>query len=288
MLYNIYSEYVMRLVLRNWNRGLSVGGVKVSNLRFADDTVLITGSVRATEALMGRTARYGQEYGLKINYRKYKVMIYDYGNSIIDKPATVANCQVVQSFIYLGALLHQNGSSEPEIRRRIQLGRAAMTHLNKIWQDNNITNATKVKLVQTLVFSVFSYASETWVIKQADRSRIDAFEMWCWRRMLRIPWTAKRTNASIINKLQPGQRWSSQVYKKILKYYGHVMRNSNIEGLIIQGKTKGKRRKGRSPTRWPDVVRNLMRINIENANRLSQDRNKWRTSIRCVIDRLED
>ncbi|VEN61013.1 unnamed protein product, partial [Callosobruchus maculatus] len=102
-------------------------------------------------------------------------------------------CEVVQSFVYLGSLIDNSGSCENEIRRRIQQARVAMTKLTKIWRDHSITKATKMSLVQTLVFSIFLYASETWTVKKADRARIDAFEMWTWRRMLRIPYTAHRT-----------------------------------------------------------------------------------------------
>lgn len=113
-----------------------------------------------------------------------------------------------------------------------------MSQLTKIWQGRNITKATKIKLMHSLVFSIFGYASKTWVIRQADRKRIDAFEMWCWRRMLRIPWTAKRSNISILREIQSTQRLSSTVYKKILKFFGHIMRSDNLERL-----TKEKRKK---------------------------------------------
>ncbi|VEN40622.1 unnamed protein product, partial [Callosobruchus maculatus] len=106
---------------------------------------------------------------------------------------SLGRCEVVQSFVYLGSLIENSGSCENEIRRRIQQARVAMTKLTKIWRDHNITKATKMSLVQSLVFSIFLYASETWTVKKADQARIDAFEMWTWRRMLRIPYTAHRT-----------------------------------------------------------------------------------------------
>ncbi|VEN49388.1 unnamed protein product, partial [Callosobruchus maculatus] len=106
---------------------------------------------------------------------------------------TVGRCEVIQSSVYLGSLIDNSGSCENEIQRRIQQARVAMTKLTKTWRDHNITKVTKMSLVQSLVLSIFLYASETWTVKKADRARIDAFEMWTWRRMLRVPYTAHRT-----------------------------------------------------------------------------------------------
>ncbi|VEN39957.1 unnamed protein product [Callosobruchus maculatus] len=161
---------------------------------------------------------------------------------------TIGRCEVVQCFVYLGSLIDNSGSCENEIRRRIQQARVAMTELTKIWRDHNITKATKMLLVQSLVFSIFSYASETWTIKKADRARIDAFEMWTWRRMLRIPYTAHRTNVSILDKLGNPKRLSSIVSMRMLTFFGHIHRSDNMEKHVIQGHAPSGRRRGRSPT----------------------------------------
>lgn len=132
------------------------------------------------------------ELGLQINKSKTKLMVVDRTNKLVFTGAL--RLDFVDHFIYLGSSISNNGSCESEVRRRIGMAKSAMTQLRKIWADRNITRKTKIKLVQTLVFSIFSYGAETWTIKKADRDRIDAFEMWCWRRMLQIPWTAFRTN----------------------------------------------------------------------------------------------
>ncbi|VEN37576.1 unnamed protein product, partial [Callosobruchus maculatus] len=128
-----------------------------------------------------------------INYNKTKDMIADREHDNHREMKSIGRCEVVQSFVYLGSLIDNSGSCENEIRRRIQQARVAMTKLTKIWLYHNITKATKMSLVQSLVFSIFLYASKTWTVKKADRARIDAFEMWTWRRMLRVPYTAHRT-----------------------------------------------------------------------------------------------
>lgn len=142
-----------------------------------------------------------------------------------------------------------DGAAEKDITRRIMIARTAMSNLAKIWTDRQITVNTKVALVQSLVFPIFIYGVETWTIKQADRRRIDAFEMWCWRRMLYISWTPRRTNVSILNELEIGDRLSTICRRRILRYFGHIVRRdqSNLEKLVAQGKIEETRPRGRSP-----------------------------------------
>ncbi|VEN59488.1 unnamed protein product [Callosobruchus maculatus] len=211
MFFNIYSEFVMRQVLNNWNGGITIGGSKISNLRFADKTTIIAASQEELVALLNILEQHSAAHGLGINYNKTKVMIVDREHD--DHRAT--NC-------------------ENEIRRRIQQARVPMTKLTKIWRDHNITKATKMSLVQSLVFSIFLYASETWTVKNADRARIDAFEMWTWRRMLRVPYTVHRTNVSILDELGNPKRLSSIVSTRILTFFGHIHRSDNMEKLVVQ------------------------------------------------------
>ncbi|VEN45765.1 unnamed protein product, partial [Callosobruchus maculatus] len=151
----------------------------------------IAASQEELVALLNILAQLSAAYGLGINYKKTKVMIVNREHDNHREIKSIGRCEVVQSFVYLGSLIDNSGSCENEIRRRIQQARVALTRLTKIWRDHNITKATKMSLVQSLVFSIFLYASETWTVKKADRARIDAFEMWTWRRMLRIPYTAQ-------------------------------------------------------------------------------------------------
>lgn len=288
LLYNIYSEFIMRLVLDNWNGGIRIGGKKISNLRFADDTVLIAENEEELLELLNKLENMSADYGLRVNYSKTKIMIIDRESENRGQPVGIGGCEVVQQFIYLGSTLHNSGSCEPEIRRRIQLAKVAMTQLTKLWRDRNLTKNTKIQLVRALVFPVFSYGSETWVIRAADRRRIDAFEMWCWRRMLRVPWTARRTNISILNEIRPQQRLSSLTYGRILKFFGHINRNDNIEKLVVQGRSTGKRRRGRSPTRWTDMISKLTNMRLETATRETNNRQEWRRIVHRVIHDMEE
>ncbi|MFR6994919.1 RNA-directed DNA polymerase, partial [Streptococcus pneumoniae] len=288
LLFNIYSEFIMRLVLTNWRGGISIGGKKFTNLRFADDTTLIARSEFEILALLNNLEQKSKKYGLSINYHKTKVMIIDRENKNNNHPRllNIGKCQVVSQFVYLGALIDNTGNCENEIRRRIQLGRVAMVQLTKIWRDSNITRQTKISLVHSLVYSIFLYASETWSLKLSDRRRIDAFEMWVWRRMLRIPWTARRTNNSILDELNIKTRLSSVVLSRILKFFGHIHRSDNMEKLIVQGQVSNPRKRGRSPTRWVDVTRKLINLNLCRVTDLSSNRDKWRTAVRKAISGL--
>ncbi|KAA5661874.1 hypothetical protein F3G64_34070 [Pseudomonas aeruginosa] len=165
------------------------------------------------------------------------------------------------------------------------MAKSAMTQLGKIRRDRNISVKVKTKLVRTLVFSIFSYGAETWSLKSADRRRIDAFEMWCWRKMLRIPWTAFRTNVSILQELKISSRLSSECLRRILEYFGHIARKdgSNLERLIVTGKVDGKRPRGRSPIRWSDQIRTALDSTFHNALHIARDKNKWRKIVRAKV-----
>lgn len=288
LLYNIYSEVVMRRTLENWNGGVKICGRRVSNLRFADDTLLIANNPEELLEFLRRLEEVSREYGLKINAVKTKVMIIDRDNESQRQPGRIGNFEVVDKFVYLGAMIHKSGSCEFEIRRRIEIARSAMIKMMKIWKDRNITRKTKISLVNALIFPVFSYASETWVIRASDRKRIDAFEMWVWRRMLRVPWTARRTNASILEEIKPVQRLSSMTYGRILKFFGHISRHDNLEKLVVQGRPEGKRKRGRSPTRWTDVISKLTKASIVTAARQANDRRTWKSTVRRIIKGLEE
>ena len=276
----------MTQVLDNWQGGVSIGGTRISNLRFADDTTLIAASQEELLALLNNLEQHSAAHGLSINYTKTKAMIVDREHNNHPEIKSVGRCQVVQSFVYLSSLIENSGGCENEIRRRIQQARVAMTKLTKIWRDKNITKTTKVSLVQTLVFSVFLYASETWTVKKADRAHIDAFEMWAWRRMLRIPYTAHRTNVSILNELGNPKRLSSIVLKRILTFFGHIHRSDNMEKLVVQGHAPSGRRRGRSSTRWVDAAKQLLDVSVAGATALTLNRERWRATISKTIDGL--
>lgn len=275
----------MRIVLEDWEKGVSIGGRLINNLRYADDTTLLAQSKEDIEDLLSRLEVKSLEFGLAINRDKTKMMIVDRAGQNQMDISSIANCDVVQSYIYLGSNISNLGGCEQEIKRRCAITRSAVEKLNKIWKDRRITKNTKVRLMKCLVFPIFLYGAETWSLRIQDRRKIDALEMWCWRRMLNIPWTAFRTNNSILKELKVKERLSSTVQLRILKFFGHITRNErSIERLVVQGRVEGRRPRGRSPTRWTDSIKKITQNSMAECSRNAMNRQKWKTIARKAID----
>ena len=167
--------------------------------------------------------------------------------------------ETVSDFIFLGSKITTDGDCSHEIKWRLLLGRKAMTNLDSILKSRDITLPTKVRLVKAMVFSVVMYGCESWTVKKAERRRIDAFELLCWRRLLRVPWTARRSNQSILKEISPGYSLEGMMLKLELQYFGHLMRRADslektlmLEGLGAGGKGDNRGRDGwmASLTRW--------------------------------------
>ena len=155
-----------------------------------------------------------------------------------------------------------------------------MTGLTRIWKDRNIQLTTKVKLVNALVFPVVMYGCESWVLRKEDRRRIDAFELWCWRRLLRIPWVERRTNTWVLNKVKPQQTLESRISNMLLKYTGHVMRaDGSLEKDILTGKMEGRVRRGRPRMSYWDKIKELSGMKPGEVADAVRDRNRWRKTV---------
>ena len=151
--------------------------------------------------------------------------------------------ETVRDFIFLGSKITADGDSGHEIKRHLLLGRKALTNLDSILKSRDIPLPTKVRLVKAMVFPVVMYASEIWIIKKAEHQRIDAFQLWCWRRLLRVPWTARRSNQSILKEISPEYSLERLMLK--LQYFGHLMQGSDsFEKTLILGMIEGRRRRG--------------------------------------------
>ena len=153
--------------------------------------------------------------------------------------------ETVSDFILGGSKITADGDCSHEMKRHLLLGRKVMTNLDSILKSRDITLPTKVCLVKALVFPVVMYGCESWTVKKAERQRIDAFELWCWRRLLRVPWTARRSNQSILKEISPGISLEGMMLKLKLQYSGHLMRRvDSLEKTLLLGKTEGKRKRG--------------------------------------------
>ena len=152
--------------------------------------------------------------------------------------------ETVSDFIFLGSKITSDGDCSREIKRRLLLGIKVMTNLDSIFKNRHITLATKVHLVKAMVFPVVMYGCESWTVKKAECRRIDAFELWCWRRLLRVPWTARRSNQSILKEINAGISFEGMMLKLKLQYFGHLMRRvDSLEKTLMLGGIRGRRRR---------------------------------------------
>ena len=173
------------------------------------------------------------------------------------------NSETVADFIFGGSKITAEGDWNYEIKRHLLLGRKAMIDLDSILKSRDTTLKTKVHLVKAMVFPVVMYGCESWTVKKAECWRIVAFVLWCWRRLLRVPWTAKRSNQSILGESSPGCSLEGMMLKLKLQYFGHLMwRNDSLEKTLMLGKIGSKRRRGWQRMRWLDGITDSMDISL--------------------------
>ena len=197
----LYADDIMRNArLDEAQAGIKIAGRNINNLRYADDSTLMAESEEELKSLLMKMKEESEKIGLKFSIQKTKIMA---SGPITSWQIDGETVETVTDLIFGGSKITADGDCSHEITRHLLLGRKVITNLDSILKSRDITLPTKVHLVKAMVFPVVMYGCESWTVKKAERGRIDAFELWCWRRLLRVPWTARRSNQSILKEISP-------------------------------------------------------------------------------------
>ena len=216
-------------------------GRNINNLIYADDTTLMAEKEELKNLLMKEKIRV-KKVGLKLNIQKTKIIA---SGPITSWQIDGETMETVADFTFFGAKITAEGDCSHEIRKHLLLGRKAITNLDSILKSRDITLPTKTHLVKAMVFPIVMYGCESRTMRKAEHRRIDAFELWCWRRLLRVPWTARRSNQSILKEISPEYSLEGLMLRLKLQYFGHLLRRTDsLEKTLMLGKIEGGKRRG--------------------------------------------
>ena len=252
-LFNLYAEYIMRNTgLEETQAGIKIARRNISNLRYADDNTLMAESEEELKSFLMKVEEESEKVGLKLNIQETKIMA---SGPITSWEIDGETMKTVIDFIFGGSKITADGGCSHEIKRRLFLGRKVMVNLDSTLKSRDITLPTKVCLVKALVLPVVMYGCESWTIKKAECWRIDAFELWCWRRLLRVPWIARRSNQSILEEISPEYSLEGLMLKLKLHYFGHLIwKADSLEKTLMLGKIESRKRRGQQKMRWLDGI----------------------------------
>ena len=274
-LFNIYTEFIFREC--NDLQGININGLNINNLRYADDTALITDSEENLQDVVTKVREESSRAGLDMNVKKTKTMIISrkpQGKSVQIKVGD-ETLQQVHKYIYLGTEISEEAKSDKEIEKRSNIAKEKFSKMAGLLTSRKLKLSTKIRIVKCYVYSLFCYGCESWTLSKALEAKIEALEMYCFRRLGNVKWRDKVTNDCVIQKLQTKRTLLNDIQKRKLRYYGHIKRSNNILTTAVEGKLEGKRPRGRPRNNWMTDVREWTGLPASACTSRAADRNLW-------------
>ena len=274
LLFSTYAERMMRDAIDDIEEGVVVGGRLVKDVRFADDQAMTASSNEGLQKLMDGVDRAAEDYGMRINVKKTKTMVISKeGGKKVDIKIGQHKVEQVQQFKYLGAVVTDDGRCEQDIKCRIAMAKQAFTNRKKIL-CSNMSMSLRVRLAKTLVWPVLLYGCETWVLKKEEKRKLEALEMWVWRRMAKISWMDKKTNEEVLRMVGQSRKLLEAILERKKNWMGHVLRGNGLMLEVMEGRMEGKRGRGRKRI---GMLEDLIEESYDVMKRKAQNREGWRS-----------
>jgi hypothetical protein len=283
-LFNIYTENIFKQ--SGDETGLKINGKIINNLRYADDTVLMAESEKELQDLVVQVDTSSRELGLDINLQKTKTMVI---SKTEEKPKINVNIhgetlQQVSSYLYLGHTITDDGRCDTEVKKRIGMAKSTFNDMKKILTSKQITNKLKMRIIKCYIYSTLMYGSETWTMNKQLEDRIDAFEMWVYRRIGRVSWMEKKTNKEVLESLGMKRELLQEIKIRQVKYFGHIKRHDTMLKIFLEGKVEGRRARGGQRYKWEGNIKRWTNYTMAECNIKTKDRGCWRSiaaNLRC-------
>jgi hypothetical protein len=273
LLFSLYVEMMMEEAMEESEEGVKVGGYLLRDVRFADDQGMVANTEKGLQKIMDRLNDTAKAFDMKINVDKTKVMKVSRNGGEINISIDEQKVEQVSKFKYLGAWITEDGRSEVEIRTRIGMAKDAFNKRKELL-TRGMSKEVKKKIVKTVIWSVALYSAETWSLRKEDIRRIEALEMWIWRRMERISWTEKITNEEVLRRVGEKRSMVETIVRRKKNWIGHIMRGDGLMKEVMEGKMEGKRGRGRKRIGMIDEL--MENKQYGDLKRRAEDRQGWR------------